>query len=59
MNTIDEIKKVAESGILPDGDHVNISTQMWLEDLILNKDIVPLYDFVRDAMAEWETLLEE
>jgi len=34
MNIIDEIKKVAESGILPDGDHINIPTQLWLEDLI-------------------------
>ena len=41
MNIIDEIKKVIETGILPDGDHVNIPTQMWLEDLILNKDVVP------------------
>jgi len=33
-NIIDEIKKVIETSILPDGDHINLSTQLWLEDLI-------------------------
>ena len=33
-NIIDEIKKVIETGILPDGDHVNIPTQMWLQCLL-------------------------
>lgn len=34
MNIISEIKKVVETSILPDGDHVNQPTQMWLERLI-------------------------
>lgn len=29
----EEIKEVAKTGILPDGDHINTPTQMWLEDL--------------------------
>ena len=32
---VKEIKDVAETGILPDGDHLDhISTILWLEDLI-------------------------
>jgi len=31
---LDQIKEVAETGILPDGDHVNMSTAMWLESLM-------------------------
>ena len=31
---IKKIQKVLEDGILPDGDHINIPTRMWLEDLI-------------------------
>jgi len=31
---IDEIFEVAESGILPDGDGVNMPTMMWLESWI-------------------------
>jgi len=30
---IAELRKVAETGILPDGDHVNIPTIMWLEEI--------------------------
>ena len=33
-NIFDKIKNVAETGILPDGDHINQPTQMWLEELI-------------------------
>ena len=29
-----ELKEVEETGHLPDGDHVNFSTKMWLERLI-------------------------
>jgi hypothetical protein len=32
-----EIKKVVESGTLPDGDHPNQPTLMWLESLIEGK----------------------
>lgn len=31
---IGQIRQAAETGNLPDGDSVNVSTQMWLEDLI-------------------------
>ncbi len=30
-----QITTVAESGILPDGDHVDTSTGMWLEELVI------------------------
>jgi len=32
--TIDEIKEIAESGTLPDGDGVNEPTRMWAEDVV-------------------------
>jgi len=30
----EEIIKVLEDGILPDGDHINLPTRMWLEELM-------------------------
>lgn len=32
-----EIKEVAKTGILPDGDHIGVATTMWLEDLLNNQ----------------------
>ena len=29
-----KLKEVAETGMLPDGDSVNVPTKLWLEDLI-------------------------
>ena len=31
---IEEIKEVARTCILPNGDHILVTTQLWLEDLI-------------------------
>ena len=34
MEYIEEIKEVARTCILPNGDHIDVITQLWLEDLI-------------------------
>ncbi len=30
---MDKLQQTANTGILPDGDHVNLPTKMWLADL--------------------------
>ena len=35
MLIIKQLKEITETGILPDGDHINLPTQMWLEENIL------------------------
>ena len=40
MDILSEIKQVADSGILPDGDGVLESTRMWLEDLVVMESVV-------------------
>ena len=35
---LNRLREVAETGILPDGDHVNLPTKMWLETLVEAKD---------------------
>lgn len=37
ISLLDKIKEVAKTGILPDGDHIIIPTQLWLEDLIIEE----------------------
>lgn len=34
FGVLEKLKEVAETGVLPDGDHVNLSTKMWLEGLM-------------------------
>ena len=34
MNYLEEIKEVARTCILPNGDGIDVTTQLWLEDLI-------------------------
>jgi len=29
-----EFTRISEDGILPDGDHVNLSTKMWMRDVV-------------------------
>jgi len=33
----EQLREVARSGILPDGDHINLPTKMWLENLVEEK----------------------
>ena len=41
MSIVEQIQKVSEDGILPDGDHINIPIIMWLEDLIKKEKDTP------------------
>ena len=35
---LDEIRSVVETGYLPDGDHTNLPTMVWLEELLQRYD---------------------
>ena len=34
VKELTQLKEVAESGMLPDGDSVNVPTKLWLEDFV-------------------------